>query len=47
MLLPWDHSLAVGTLQTLAERQGSAVDPATEEEPGKSTATASWRIPSG
>jgi len=35
MLLPWDDSLAAGTLQTLAERQGRAVDPATEEEPGR------------
>ena len=35
MLLPWDDSLAAGTLQTLAERQGRAVDLATEEEPGR------------
>jgi glycogen debranching enzyme len=35
MLLPWDDSLAAGTLQTLADRQGHAVDPATEEEPGR------------
>ena len=35
MLLPWDDSLAAGTLQILAERQGRAVDPATEEEPGR------------
>jgi glycogen debranching enzyme len=35
MLLPWDDSLAAGTLQTLADRQGNAVDPATEEEPGR------------
>ena len=35
MLLPWDDSLAAGTLQTLAERQGRAVDPASEEEPGR------------
>ena len=35
MLLPWDASLAVGTLQTLAERQGSGFDPASEEEPGR------------
>jgi len=35
MLLPWDDSLAAGTLQTLADRQGRAVDPATEEEPGR------------
>jgi glycogen debranching enzyme len=35
MLLPWDDSLAAGTLQTLADRQATAVDPATEEEPGR------------
>jgi glycogen debranching enzyme len=35
MLLPLDTGLAVGTLQTLAAHQGQAVDPATEEEPGK------------
>ena len=35
MVLPWDAGLAVGTLQTLAGRQGNAVDPASEEEPGK------------
>ncbi|HEY1323169.1 MAG TPA: glycogen debranching N-terminal domain-containing protein [Streptosporangiaceae bacterium] len=35
MLLPWDDSLAVGTLQTLADRQGRVSDPASEEEPGK------------
>ncbi|HEX6197120.1 MAG TPA: glycogen debranching N-terminal domain-containing protein [Jiangellaceae bacterium] len=35
MLLPLDTELAVGTLQTLAAHQGQAVDPATEEEPGK------------
>jgi glycogen debranching enzyme len=35
MLLPWDTDLAVGTLQTLAERQGQKVDRITEEEPGK------------
>jgi glycogen debranching enzyme len=35
MLLPWDAGLAVGTLQTLAGRQGNAVDAASEEEPGK------------
>ena len=35
MLLPWDDSLAAGTLQTLADRQGRAADPVTEEEPGK------------
>ncbi|GAP61448.1 amylo-Alpha-1,6-Glucosidase [Arthrobacter sp. Hiyo1] len=35
MVLPVDASLALGTLQTLAERQGSVVDPRTEEQPGK------------
>lgn len=35
MALPVDPSLALGTLQTLAERQGTVVDPITEEEPGK------------
>ncbi|BCW83999.1 amylo-alpha-1,6-glucosidase [Arthrobacter sp. NicSoilE8] len=35
MALPVDPSLALGTLQTLAERQGAVVDPVTEEEPGK------------
>ncbi|MFE4079113.1 glycogen debranching N-terminal domain-containing protein [Arthrobacter sp. NtRootA1] len=35
MALPVDPSLALGTLQTLADRQGKAVDPLTEEEPGK------------
>ncbi|MHC1557835.1 amylo-alpha-1,6-glucosidase [Actinomycetospora sp. C-140] len=35
MLLPLDRSLALGTLQTLASYQGTAVDPATEEEPGR------------
>jgi glycogen debranching enzyme len=35
MLLPWDDTLAAGTLQTLADRQGQAVDPASEEEPGR------------
>ena len=35
MLLPWDDSLAAGTLQTLADRQGHVIDPATEEEPGR------------
>jgi glycogen debranching enzyme len=35
MLLPWDDSLALGTLQTLAGRQGRATDPASEEEPGR------------
>ncbi|MGY4544134.1 glycogen debranching enzyme [Arthrobacter sp. UYNi723] len=35
MALPVDPSLALGTLQTLAERQGTVVDPMSEEEPGK------------
>ena len=35
MALPVDPSLALGTLQTLADRQGSIVDPMSEEEPGK------------
>lgn len=35
MAMPVDPSLALGTLQTLADRQGSVVDPMSEEEPGK------------
>ncbi|XVS62353.1 amylo-alpha-1,6-glucosidase [Actinosynnema sp. CA-299493] len=35
MALPLDVGLAVGTLQILAELQGTAVDPLTEEEPGR------------
>ena len=35
MSMPVDPSLALGTLQTLADRQGSVVDPVSEEEPGK------------
>ena len=35
MALPVDPSLALGTLQTLADRQGIVVDPMSEEEPGK------------
>jgi glycogen debranching enzyme len=35
MLLPWDDTLALGTLQTLAGRQGQVTDPASEEEPGR------------
>ncbi|MBT8163296.1 MULTISPECIES: glycogen debranching N-terminal domain-containing protein [Arthrobacter] len=35
MALPVDPSLALGTLQTLADRQGRIVDPMSEEEPGK------------
>ena len=35
MAMPVDPSLALGTLQTLADRQGKVVDPISEEEPGK------------
>lgn len=35
MALPVDPSLAFGTLQTLADHQGTAVDVMSEEEPGK------------
>ncbi|MCW2500535.1 MAG: Amylo-alpha6-glucosidase [Frankiales bacterium] len=35
MLLPLDPSVALGTLQTLADLQGVRVDPLTEEEPGR------------
>lgn len=35
MALPVDPSLALGTIQTLADRQGRVVDPMSEEEPGK------------
>ena len=35
MALPLDPRLALGTLQALARRQGTKVDPATEEEPGR------------
>jgi glycogen debranching enzyme len=35
MLLPLDPTVAVGTLQTLAELQGARTDPLTEEEPGR------------
>lgn len=35
MALPVDRSLALGTLQTLADRQGSDFVPATDEEPGR------------
>jgi glycogen debranching enzyme len=35
MILPLDPSLALGTLRTLASFQGTKVDPATEEQPGK------------
>lgn len=35
MLLPLDPRVALGTLKTLADLQGSKVDPLSEEEPGK------------
>ncbi|MDC7120625.1 amylo-alpha-1,6-glucosidase [Cellulomonas fimi] len=35
MALPVDRSLALGTLRTLARRQGRVTDPLTEEEPGR------------
>jgi glycogen debranching enzyme len=35
MVLPIDTSLAIGTLQTLADHQGHTVDSASEEEPGR------------
>jgi glycogen debranching enzyme len=35
MALPVDQSLTLGTLRTLARRQGRAIDPLTEEEPGR------------
>jgi glycogen debranching enzyme len=35
MVLPWDAGLAAGTLQTLATWQGTEVDAASEEEPGR------------
>ncbi len=35
MLLPLDTSLAIGTLQTLADHQGDKVDDDAEEEPGR------------
>ncbi|MBO1268065.1 amylo-alpha-1,6-glucosidase [Arthrobacter cavernae] len=35
MALPVDPSLALGTLRTLADRQGTVVDLVSEEEPGK------------
>ncbi|HEX6352692.1 glycogen debranching N-terminal domain-containing protein [Actinophytocola sp.] len=35
MALPLDAGLALGTLRTLAEKQGRSVDPLTEEEPGR------------
>jgi len=35
MLLPLDSSLAIGTLQTLADHQGDKIDGTSEEEPGR------------
>ena len=35
MMLPLDTSLAVGTLQTLADHQGNDTDSVSEEEPGR------------
>jgi glycogen debranching enzyme len=35
MALPVDTGIALGTLKTLGDRQGSAVNPVTEEQPGK------------
>ncbi|MHA7133717.1 MGH1-like glycoside hydrolase domain-containing protein [Oerskovia turbata] len=35
MLLPVDVDLALGTLRSLAQRQGEVVDPTTGEQPGK------------
>ena len=35
MLLPVDRTLALGTLQTLADMQGRRLDEATEEQPGR------------
>lgn len=35
MALPVDRALALGTLETLAEHQGRAMHPTTEEEPGR------------
>ncbi|HET9379260.1 MAG TPA: glycogen debranching N-terminal domain-containing protein [Streptomyces sp.] len=35
MLLPLGTDLAAGTLRVLARRQGTATDPATEEQPGR------------
>jgi len=35
MLLPLDPRVALGTLKTLADLQGTKVDPLSEEEPGK------------
>ncbi|MGM0385229.1 MAG: glycogen debranching N-terminal domain-containing protein [Actinomycetota bacterium] len=35
MSIPVDRALAIGTLQTLADLQGTEANPATEEEPGR------------
>jgi glycogen debranching enzyme len=35
MALPVDQQLALGTVQTLAEHQGTKIDPLTEEQPGR------------
>lgn len=35
MILPFNHSLALGTLQSLADSQGTKIDPITEEQPGR------------
>ncbi|HEY4602706.1 MAG TPA: glycogen debranching N-terminal domain-containing protein [Blastococcus sp.] len=35
MALPLDPTLALGTMQTLARKQGTKVDPRTEEQPGR------------
>ena len=35
MALPLDQSLALGTLQTLAQHQGTEEEPLTEEQPGR------------
>ena len=42
MLLPWDATLAAGTLQTLAAWQGTEVDAASEEEPGRILHEVRW-----
>lgn len=47
MALPVDPSLAFGTLQTLADRQGSVVDVTSEEEPGKILHEVRFGISSG
>ncbi len=41
-LLPWDKSLAAGTLQTLASWQGTEVDADSEEEPGRILHEVRW-----